>query len=911
MWSHNRLFIVKQGPQPVVVLGRPTGQTDQEKTRNVQKGLLARELVRQAILVAARDELGLATRDELLGDSVSDAGDASADVASLARLNGPASLRIERDGGVVLERELHPPAPLHDLMELTKSVEALSRSELPKALKSLGVDGKPNVVRQNGDVTASVKEKLDNIGMVGPLAAVREIHASIRAEGESPARMGALVRGYTHLGVLNEYLWTPAHKAFKARALLYAQRLLSRNPRSAWALWHRAYVEAMIGLHQRALDDIAEAESTSKSEANLEKPAWVDTITTYCHFDLNRLKNIEGSQAKLASLLRLLALEFPNHSDVPLHEAKRILAMEPECFRAHEVMYRVGGVSNLHVATQVAPEVLTKIVPEKLRELATLPASVRDAIDHKARETRIMDALESAGKPGVDSGEPSWSVLGAMIRETWFVHIQHRLDFLTRWLSVPATDEWAAARPLISRHPFVPYLEALANPAPQADQAFAAAFPESWFADLEYAEEPMISRLAQGSPAKFKPAWNFAQLHMDHLVRDFSLQCDLYTKTSGTVWAHNAEKILGLSPENPFAMSLVIETDFEKAKPHLAEWAKKGLDYPRILGSLGRRYSEVKEYDKANELLESYIKESPEHWAFERLAKNYKEQGDDARWLEILNRYLSEGEDHGLEHAKVQVEIADYYMDQRQFAKARPFADDAAQTGAGWAMLCVGRCYEGLKEWKRAEAWYQLLSQRYPSSSIGAWLKFCKRTGHGDLKSAQQLVDLYNARVATLLKSQPQPTDPLDAGYSAWLSGAKAEAVEHFRKAYQSSAPIMSGLSLMAIADEEGDAQQRDGILKEMAAKYAARSPKLFNVLKLFSDAFAKGDRAVPESGALEAALQDVAINMRGNTEFYVGWFLRKRGNSGDAEKYFRRSVETTTTYVWVKQLANAALLGQ
>ena len=61
----------------------------------------------------------------------------------------------------------------------------------------------------------------------------------------------------------------------------------------------------------------------------------------------------------------MLAFEFPSHSDVPLRTAKDLLSYDPECFRAHDVMCQVGGVSNLHVATMYAPQVLTEVVPRR------------------------------------------------------------------------------------------------------------------------------------------------------------------------------------------------------------------------------------------------------------------------------------------------------------------------------------------------------------------------------------------------------------------------------------------------------------------------------------------------------------------------------------------------------------------
>ena len=133
-----------------------------------------------------------------------------------------------------------------------------------------------------------------------------------------------------------------------------------------------------------------------------------------------------------------------------------------------------------------------------------------------------------------------------------------------------------------------------------------------------------------------------------------------------------------LSPENPYAMSLLIEVDWEAIQPRLADWEKKHADFLPLVGALGRRYSELKQYDKAREFLERYIAESPEHWAYERLAKNYREQGDTAHWLATLDQYLAAGEDHGLDHAKVRVEIANYYMAKGMWAKAQPYAEAAA-----------------------------------------------------------------------------------------------------------------------------------------------------------------------------------------------------------------------------------------
>jgi tetratricopeptide (TPR) repeat protein len=918
-WSHTRLVVVSAGQasdhRPVVALGRPSGLTKVGQIQGVQKGLLARELIRQAILMAARDELGLATRDELLGDALPGGKEsASADFALLPRLNGPASVKVVRDDAekrVLLDHDVLPSASIHDLVDLARAAEGMSRTEFPKVWRALGLEGKPNAIRPEADLPGSVEDRLESLGFVEPLVAVRELHAAILKDGESPARLGALVRGYAHLGVLNEYLWSPAHKAFKARAFLYAQRLIARDPNSPWGLWHRAYVEALAGLHKRALDDLAEAEWLARGMGAPKAPAWADTLAAYCHFDLTRLKKVGGQQARFAAFLRMLALEFPHHSDVALRAAREVLSDDPECFRAHDVMYRVGGVSNLHIATMFAPQVLTQAVPRRILAVGSLPESVREPIERNAGEVALVEALERAGGPGQDAGEPSWAVLGSLIRETRFVQVQHRLYFMRHWWSVPVEEFWNEARPLVARHRFQPYLLTMAIGTPEANQAFAASFDESMLPDLEYTEEPMVSRLGQTSEKKRRPAWNLTQQHMDHLVRDFTTQCDISAE-KGRLWIHNANKILMLSPENPYAMSLLIEVDWEAIQPRLAEWEKKGDDFLPLVGALGRRYSAVKQYEKARKFLERYIAESPEDWAYERLAKNYREQGDIARWLATLDQYLAAGEDHGLDHAKVRVEIANYYMTNGMWEKAQPYAEAAAETWAGWAMQCAVRCYEGMKDWERAELWVRRLSERYPGSALREWLNFCRRTGHGDIEAAKALVEQFVAAAGdpgpAAVADRAQAAGPMQDGFASWLGGSTKEAMDSLRKAYESTKPLMAGCALMALADEEGDSAQRDAILADLCAKQRVKAPRMIEVLQMFRDSFARGDREVPDLKALDLAVENVKPNLRGNTEFYVGWLLRKRGKRQDAEAYLKRCIQTPSTNVWLKRIAGDTL---
>ena len=138
--------------------------------------------------------------------------------------------------------------------------------------------------------------------------------------------------------------------------------------------------------------------------------------------------------------------------------------------------------------------------------------------------------------------------------------------------------------------------------------------------DFDLWSDELTKRLTSINEPKRKNAWSLAQIQVDHLVRDFAIHSDLY-HDDAAIKIHDANKILTYSPDCPFAMAMLVESDWEHAQADLAEWEKKAADSPALIAALGRRYSELKQYDKAREFLDRYILEAPESWAYERLAK--------------------------------------------------------------------------------------------------------------------------------------------------------------------------------------------------------------------------------------------------------------------------------------------------
>ena len=208
---------------------------------------------------------------------------------------------------------------------------------------------------------------------------------------------------------------------------------MAKEPKSASSLWHRAYAEALIGLNQHATADLEEARALAKESGKVKPPAWVEVIDASAHCDLKRLNIHGGPHSALAALLRLAIAEFPVTPNWLAQAAKDLLGIDVECYRAIDAMCAAGGVSNLHVATMLGPQTMELTFPQRLAALDKLPAVVREQFDRPAGgEVALVEALVKAGQPDADPGEPSWGVLGHLIRETRFVQVYRRLHFMRK-----------------------------------------------------------------------------------------------------------------------------------------------------------------------------------------------------------------------------------------------------------------------------------------------------------------------------------------------------------------------------------------------------------------------------------------------------------------------------------------------
>ncbi len=481
------------------------------------------------------------------------------------------------------------------------------------------------------------------------------------------------------------------------------------------------------------------------------------------------------------------------------------------------------------------------------------------------------------------------------------MQVFRRLYFMRFLLAVPVSDAWSEVRPDVADHRYRPYLESLGVSGPDLVLNFRKFADGLDLVDIETTESPMNQSLWNLGTPRARAAWDIAMAHED-ATSEMALSL---WQASEPIKLEIAKALLAVSPFHPFARATLINKSWDTVKNQVPAWEKESADSPALFAALGLHYSSAKEYDDAQRVISRYIMLSPDVWAYQTLAANFKAQGKIDRWQETLDEFLNKVEDLGLDHAKVRVEIAEHYMGLKQWDKAKPYAEAAAQTWAEWAMECAARCAEGQKDWERAESWFRRATERYPDHSWGVWYFFCKRTGQGNLEAARDFAQNY----VTARAGRPDMLNPEYAGCFYWLDGRPDKAKEAFAQAHERSASPSAALCLAMIADDEKDTKRRDAMLKEMVTKHANTAPKSSAICKLLVETVFDPSGAKPlDILALDRLLESVPEDGRGNAYFFAGWFLKNHGDAKSARNYLQNCSRSRQSVIWYRYLADEAI---
>jgi tetratricopeptide (TPR) repeat protein len=913
------LFVVAGGNESIrgcVALGDPRADADRPTSTEARQSLLARELVSQALLISARDELGLATRNAVLGDwragDIKDY-DASAELvlqfqpgevshASVRRIGQP-------KGEILVDCKLNDviasPAESSpdNLGKLVEIAESLSRNEFRELLQRLGASGQANAIRSDVSVPAEVEESLRRLGYAGVFHAVRQTHAAQRKDGESPGRLGALVRGYALLGILTENHWHPAHEVFKARALLYAQRLVARDPRRPWGLWHRAFAEVLAGLHNNALADLAVANTRANELKTTIAPEWTGLITAAARCDLETLSSDRSPLAALAALLRMAQIETEQAPSLAIRTARDVLAIDPECLRATDLMCNARTFKTLDRATLVGPESFAQTLNDRLKPIPELLERAKDQTPARDRSPlEWAEALAAAGDRAADRGEPSWGVLAQLIRETIFVQVYRRLSFLATYRAMSVDDYWSKARAAIAGHPYGQFVECLIAPDRKRPSPPGVFLQPLDLMNLSVSSRELLRSHARGSETETSLIWSAISAHLDHVARDLSLWIAENPQIGDLERSRQVRRLLAISPNSPFARAKLIEADWDASASRSPQWLREARSSPVLFAAVARRSASQGTFSDTVHFLTDYIAISPDAWAYELLARTYRSQGDSARWLATLLDFLKQSDDSGPDQARIRVQIAEYFMEQGQWARAWPYAEQAAAIPDRAAMICAERCAVGLQDWKNAEFWARRTAEWYPAESWDEWFLFCKRTGRGDVESARALARMHVGDAS----GRSDSFRAQDLGFFHWLCGDLKSALDSFRSACRSYRAVEPGFYAVLVADALGDGTSSESLYQSFVKQHERDAPKTIQIWEILREGTNGPNRNTFDSRPIDQIISALADENRWHMQFLVGEYLACHGREGLARAYLDRSAKSPYATKWLAALASS-----
>lgn len=890
-----------------------------ENVPSASRTLLVRELVRQAVLLSAREEMGLGTRDMVLREPFPAEPTSSFKILDIDTAHSAGSfVRVQLHARGSEEHVFDQEIPLiakadHDnnYIGLLEAVEHLSRDGFVDTLKKVGLT---EAQRPSTAFSDSVVEpRLRELNLCSQIAALRQLHAMADADAESLARLGCIVRAYANLGLMSEYYWSAAHKVYKARALLYAQRMVRRDPRSAEGYWHRAYALTLSGLHGLALADL-DAATLLAEEAKETPPEWVGLVRNTCLYQTSPLEDAarnSTSQRELAALLAFVTFEAIPARTMKLKLGREMLEQAPECLRIYDSMSAEMEVVNLHFLTVAGPRAFASSLNSHLLEVPGLPEDIRnyvgemkDASDAAGPEADITvlfekqpglwERLRAAGDASQDSGEPSLAALGTTVEDVTFLQLSRRIYFMFRMWGVPVEDIVRNAAPLTIKHRYRAMIESMAPEVLRNKQKFEELVRDVDIVDAEVQEWAMMGLASQApSPERVqgKKAQLMALAHTDPTA--YELERLMYKGIEQKRHKELAHALLEASPHSPYAMGILIQFDWAFAEPHLADWRKEHGDHPSLLGPLAWQFIQQQRTVDAKEVLEKHVRLSGDSWGYLTLAGLYRKEKDDAKWQATLDEYLERVE-YSLKHVPIQVELADHFMERGEWETAKPYAQAAAQSGAFDGMACVARLYEGLGELEKADTVVAQLAERYPAGLTYRYY-WLKRTGRGDehaaLQEAQSQLESFGDR-----KTLHQLTE---LGTIGVLSGNNELARRSFGAVLETQYSPYQALLLALVCDAEGDRVSRD----KWIAGILAFVPKLsqkdkdarvggIRAATLIQAALAKGEQTALNPSEVYSTAKTIKSQREWvNFLYFAGRFDELHGHTAQARQWYEQAI--------------------
>lgn len=903
-WTEVAVYRAGPGrPRPVLVARR----TRQAIAFNdgVARGLLARELVRQGLILAAREGFDVAVRDLAVGDpDEPGAADATYRLGSFgmagkhASSATPQGMRVTIASGTGADRRvlwtgkldgIGREMPEYD--QLVGQIKALIDKDFRDVLAGwkLPPSVAPRAAVAPDRLPDGVEGRLASLAEAEQFAALRALHDAVRRDGGSPARWRALARGYAMLGSLTEPLFGAGHAAFQARGLLYARLGVDAAKRAPAGLRDQAFAEALAGIFGPARADL---DAADKLDGGQTPSPRADLLRAFLATDPTALiraaDRSQGDHIALylgAVVQSRLSGRVGGEDRINRHEildaAERVLTQVPDAHRAIDLMSEAGGVVNLHRSTTLDLEAFAATAATRIRAVPGLPPAVADLVREgaPADEVAARRALDEAAR--ADPNDLTWGALAQVLRETRFLQVCRRLHFLAFALSAGASDFAEEARPLVADHPNRDFVELYAGQLAPADAAVLARRLD--FADLEFKNHGLLHIIRRFDPGLDAQLYqrSMSQAGMG-LIPDW--ERTIRNENEGPGRRNWARALIQVEPASPVARSALVGVDWDNVAARAPDWEREQPWNTSLIAEIAGQLLKAGRYDEAQRRFEVALRQSPEMWIFRGLARCYRERGQTEAWVAAAEAML-EQPDQSLDHATVGDDLAKYLIEQGQVDRAWPWAERAAGSWAAWAMDTAARCAEMRRDWENAEAWVARNSQRYPDRWLN-WATWCLRTEHGHPRAAARLVwaQWDAGRRGT---SDEESVWLCDLGLLLDRPEVARESAAGLLEAEPGS--TVAALKLALACHRLGDAKGRDEAMERLASAPNPLGPRTAKALGLLHAWHREGEKAPPDLAPVAAILESIPAENRPPTAGAIGLVLDMYGRTAEAIPYLKQ----------------------
>lgn len=745
--------------KPIVRIGFPVSSRNElpmeinlAKDQTLGSAFLL-QLRRQALLIAARDELGAATRDAFLDETAPEGSLEIPDIDKFPNSN----------------------PPYVDHRRFLAELEKRSRNEFVAELRKRGVkkfDGKESDEESDKE-SEKIDELLDQWALIPQFEALRRLHGEIEQKGETPKRLAKLVRAYTQFQIQTNYAPRDSHRVFQARSMLYAQRLVAKYGATPEHLSLRAAAWSLNNFHRLARLEFEEIE---KQGMNVSDDAWIELARLYADFDFKGLETfMETAEPKTrrapAKMLYFSLLCMGNNSAA----CERSFAEEafvdlPDCSRFYTEVYRVntfdmvyapdGSPFHEHLARRIAPAVRKmKDLPEEVRQAAkTLGQTVRKPSSglfglfgsgNAYREFPLEQYYDDLAElirtlketpTTEDSGEPSLSMLAMLLQDETMQLVQWVARGIQGRNGAPESLILPSL-PVLESHPAIEYLghviRAQELKTPYWHRlSVKSTIPYSMFSlHIVGFRNNFFDSDFHG---RFFSPYFFACLYCDREnVRDMvQYHRNAITEYPPGKYYFLVDLLVELCPNNPYAQTVrLVRTDGLGPGDAEAYLERFGETYSDARNSVMEFYEKLGLYEKLVELVRSDFDAVPSRQTADRLMTVYLQLGDREKAVEIMERSIDTPRAAiGLNRSSSMLSIGKILLQDGKIEEAEPYFQPAARTHSAWGLNEMARYLEISGRFEEAEPFWLAELESYQNTiPTGLW-GYRYRTNHPDTR---------------------------------------------------------------------------------------------------------------------------------------------------------------------------------